>query len=586
MGDKQVETVDEARGVKASDYFEQHKAEAKSRVVRFWRRFFFVMGGLVLLVVIAFVGWHVYLNHQLDQQLVELRAAGHPVGIDELEQRYADFDEENLADYLEPVLGRLHDASKEIKERYGKHADDMPDDVESMKGAVPVLTAAPIDWYRNHQTPPGLLLDAMGRLLDEHREDIETLLDLPDWEARYPIDFSEGIMTELPHLAELRNAARVLQLYHWEAIHRGQPADGIRALVAMRQLAESIKDEPVLITQLVRVSIHRLLQVEIERALNLHVYDDGQLAVLYALVEPFDIGVAVTMSFEGELVWTQYEIEWMKRDPARIKELLTSEAPAFIARLQKYAGLLTRDQMLVADYYGRMLEDIQRGNWDMQPYDDEAEQYGLLSMYARIFLPAITACARTNVQYHRLSVMTRLAIAVERYRLAKGELPEGLDVLVPRYMAALPVDQYYSVSGVLGEAQAYGLVTHGAGYVVYHPGRDMVDNEGMPAAKGEGIGGSDGFSDLSIGVDLPRVSGAEQEGVLLALYPEVEEEKRDDLRYEQVQYLNYVSPVTGDALIEMEPYQSADEDLFLSDEDWFDEDDVMLDGDVLGKDME
>jgi hypothetical protein len=80
-------------------------------------------------------------------------------------------------------------------------------------------------------------------------------------------------------------------------------------------------------------------------------------------------------------------------------------------------------------------------------------------------------------QVHAESHGVRLAIAVEAYRLKHGELPASLDVLVPEFIPALPVDPYapdgrfrYQFHPVDPERRA--------GFVIYSVGLDGVDDGG------------------------------------------------------------------------------------------------------------
>jgi hypothetical protein len=65
---------------------------------------------------------------------------------------------------------------------------------------------------------------------------------------------------------------------------------------------------------------------------------------------------------------------------------------------------------------------------------------------------------------------SRASLAVERYRLANGALPDSLDALVPKFLNAVPTDPFN------GQPLRYKRLA--AGYVVYSVGEDGVDNGG------------------------------------------------------------------------------------------------------------
>ncbi len=65
----------------------------------------------------------------------------------------------------------------------------------------------------------------------------------------------------------------------------------------------------------------------------------------------------------------------------------------------------------------------------------------------------------------------RTGLAVERYRLAKGRLPETLTDLVPEYLGSVPLDPFD------GAALRYQPLAKG--FVVYSVGRDGWDDGGL-----------------------------------------------------------------------------------------------------------
>jgi len=65
---------------------------------------------------------------------------------------------------------------------------------------------------------------------------------------------------------------------------------------------------------------------------------------------------------------------------------------------------------------------------------------------------------------------THTALAVERYRLTKGRLPQSLDNLVPTYLETIPTDPFD------GENLKYRTLE--TGFVVYSVGEDLTDEGG------------------------------------------------------------------------------------------------------------
>ncbi len=64
----------------------------------------------------------------------------------------------------------------------------------------------------------------------------------------------------------------------------------------------------------------------------------------------------------------------------------------------------------------------------------------------------------------------RTALAIQRYRLAAGRLPDALTDLVPTYLDAVPTDPFD------GKDLRYEKL--GIGFVVYSVGQDLRDDGG------------------------------------------------------------------------------------------------------------
>jgi hypothetical protein len=69
-----------------------------------------------------------------------------------------------------------------------------------------------------------------------------------------------------------------------------------------------------------------------------------------------------------------------------------------------------------------------------------------------------------------------LACALERYRLANGNVPEKLDALVPQFIAQLPNDL------ITGEPYKYRR-TDNSQFILYSVGWNEIDDGGTPGER-------------------------------------------------------------------------------------------------------
>ncbi|HVW35935.1 MAG TPA: hypothetical protein VHB99_01480, partial [Pirellulales bacterium] len=101
-------------------------------------------------------------------------------------------------------------------------------------------------------------------------------------QARYPTKFSDGMSMLLTHVQQLRVGARLLALESAVAAHRGRPDAAIDAILAIFAAARSLEQEPVLISQLVRMALDGMARDRAAWLLSAIELDDAQLARLEA----------------------------------------------------------------------------------------------------------------------------------------------------------------------------------------------------------------------------------------------------------------------------------------------------------------
>jgi len=92
---------------------------------------------------------------------------------------------------------------------------------------------------------------------------------------------------------------------------------------------------------------------------------------------------------------------------------------------------------------------------------------------ASMLLPALGKMVRRSAEAQTAADQAALACALERYRLAKGQFPENLEALVPRFISRLPKDL------ITGEPYKYRRTDDGQ-FVLYSVGWNEKDDGGVP----------------------------------------------------------------------------------------------------------
>ena len=92
---------------------------------------------------------------------------------------------------------------------------------------------------------------------------------------------------------------------------------------------------------------------------------------------------------------------------------------------------------------------------------------------SRMMLPGLDAVVRKGAAAQVAADQAVLACTLERYRLANGQFPEGLEALMPRFVTKPPHDV------ITGEPYKYRRTEDGQ-FVLYSVGWNEKDDGGVP----------------------------------------------------------------------------------------------------------
>jgi hypothetical protein len=95
-----------------------------------------------------------------------------------------------------------------------------------------------------------------------------------------------------------------------------------------------------------------------------------------------------------------------------------------------------------------------------------------------MFLPALGAAMKRFAYAQESIDLARVAIALERYRLAHGEFPESLDALAPQFMEKIPHD-------IIGGKPLHYRRTDDGQFVLYSVGWNETDDGGVVVFEGK-----------------------------------------------------------------------------------------------------
>jgi hypothetical protein len=287
----------------------------------------------------------------------------------------------------------------------------------------------------------------------------------------------------------------VLHIKALVAALEGRPQDVADAMQDTTALAESLRDEPILISQLRRTHMHHQSVWGLRDAMSRTVFTDPDLArfdaVLAAALPPVSDNSMFSQAFLFE---TLYSANLLERGLSSADSTMSADFDGYFERRHSTQAVMEAamlvpafatgeaqsvDQLSVHTYFffrdtyrqafpkGATLPDTHEATRQLDRYVE-----GLLfhSPLLSIVMPAISRAQISEWRLRTQFDVARAAIAVERYRLANGRLPDNLNALVPQYLDRVPLDPFNEAKPV-----TYRVGNDG-GFVVYSYGLDWRDD--------------------------------------------------------------------------------------------------------------
>ena len=300
--------------------------------------------------------------------------------------------------------------------------------------------------------------------------------------SRYPIDLRDGFDTLLPHLAKVKEGAVLLTSEALVHITHHRNAEAVESFRAAGHLADSLSEEPILISQLVRFAAWTITCARLEIALNETTFSDEQLRTLQTMLATAEKPRSFTRCMlaeqaTGYAVFTERKGQGFLFGGARTSGW-QSIGPRLYIGFLRTIGIFSKDKKFFLDAMATnvAISEMQfPDQFRVSQSNSTPVPPSRLYLVSRILLSATTVPRSTtkhgdHVAWVRIA---RTALALERYRLAHtNSVPANLAQLVPDFLPAVPADPY--------DGKPLRFKKLDVGFSIYSIGSDCRDDGGAP----------------------------------------------------------------------------------------------------------
>jgi hypothetical protein len=290
-------------------------------------------------------------------------------------------------------------------------------------------------------------------------EEIRQASQLPS--SRFPLtyDSTDAFSIWLPHLAALKTSVRAIRLRSVAELQKNQTELAAKDVSLGLYLANAVRTETFLISQQVRLSMLEIALQPIWEGLAEHRWSEPQLMAMDEKLATLDILAEAQKAQKAEIFFSGEEANFLRRHrdyanqfaqmgvryPGDVKFQFTiyrympggwfyQSALKNGRTLMEYLPAVNHDAMTISPALIRRADAAANNAVSFfDPLDSLKKMFNAEFLFMGNFLKKIAA-GQSSVN------LARVAIALERYRLAHGEFPETLGALEPQFIAQLPHD--------------------------------------------------------------------------------------------------------------------------------------------------
>jgi hypothetical protein len=349
------------------------------------------------------------------------------------------------------------------------------------------------------QTPAADILLALGRF-ETNRQLLLEASARP--RARFWINYDDGSAAMLPHLPRMKASAIYLSLHSVAALDAGDRQTALADVKLSFRLLQSIRDEPVLISYLVRMAMLPWTLQPIWEGLAGRQWTEPELNLIQTELGKLDFPADYHFAIRGERAGQLWVVDYLRRaGPPALKAIGLEEGPGVgPGELPEVLGRALF-QLVPSGWFDQnklslcrmddnyLLPRVDRERGVILPAAARQCESALEAQCRRrtpydwlgsLLLPAVGRAAVRCAYAQSFVDLACLACALERCRSANGQFPETLEALVPRFIGKLPHDV------LNGQPLKYHRTDDGQ-FLLYSVGWNETDDGGKVALTKRGF---------------------------------------------------------------------------------------------------
>ncbi|NUM36234.1 MAG: hypothetical protein HUU50_16960 [Candidatus Brocadiae bacterium] len=394
---------------------------------------------------------------QIDRILNKFKQNNIPTSSLELHELYHRGDiSDNAADLFEKVF-KIRDEQEEVLH--------------------PVVPKGEDDYYIDELPPVQQAMDSeKEKKLDEYLESCaQAILILKQAgdkkECRFPIDWTKGTSTLLPQISGIKDSVKLLCLYAYRQKQKGNIQEAMQAIVLSIKLAQYLRQEPALISQMVRHTSEKTALTMMAKLLSGTPVPKEYIQPIYSMIQDESKDFfSIQGCHAGEISMVMHLFEVYKDCDEMNKFSLGSKMSKWQHFFYMLSSYWEQDQLeyltMSYDIYEALLKSHASHSWKLylktiNRIDASGKSLPILKPITRLFLPG--GCLKYNLENIALRRCAQAILAINMHCQIHKNFPEKIEI---------PIDPF--------DDNPLRYKRLNSGFLVYSIGKDEEDNQGDP----------------------------------------------------------------------------------------------------------
>lgn len=267
--------------------------------------------------------------------------------------------------------------------------------------------------------------------------------------AWLPLESSDVVVSGIARTSYLMAYGQLLAARCWAELVLGKNEEACRDAVADLRLPETLANSPLYISLLMRVAYKKLAVETVVEGLAFQIWSDVELAEIERALGGVDYPAAMALGLRGERGFGNQVFEEIYRRNADtpVGKAWSGFSPGiylwiFGAGEDAKRNVIFQkaiDELDKAPTEGLNVRTFAVWTQEQKALKESAWNRFRYRITAMGF-PDFTHTAKMVAELQDQIAQTRIAVALERYRLRHGAYPDALATLVPEFLPAVPVD--------------------------------------------------------------------------------------------------------------------------------------------------